>query len=179
MLRRSHALALSLVLGTGSALGLHAAVQGQTRPPTPVPVVAVTRAVSATQTLAPKDLRVVDLPPRAVPAGAIRVLSLAEGRTTAVALVPGQYLLQADLAASPLRDGLREGQVAYTLPLTTPVAGVGIPAGGRVAVIAVLTDSTARPPCSQTPFRCWRRGSWRSRARMGCRPRPLRREACS
>ena len=146
MLRRSHALALSLVLGAGSALGLHAAVRGQTRPPAPVPVVAVTRAVSATQTLGAADLRVVDLAPRAVPAGAIRVLSQAEGRTTAVALVPGQYLLQADLAASPLRDGLREGQVAYTLPLTTPVAGVGIPAGGRVAVIAVLTDSAGTAP---------------------------------
>ena len=146
MLRRSHALALSLVLGAGSAIGLHAAVRGQTRPPTPVPVVAVTRAVSATQTLGSADLRVVDLPRRAVPAGAIRVLSQAEGRTTAVALVPGQYLLQADLAASPLRDGLREGEVAYTLPLTTPVAGVGIPAGDRVAVIAVLTDSAVTAP---------------------------------
>ena len=149
MLRRSHALALSLVLGAGSTLGLHAAVRGQTRPPAPVPVVAVTRAVSATQTLAAADLRVVDLPPRAVPAGTIRVLSQAEGRTTAVALVPGQYLLQADLAASPLRAGLREGQVAYTLPLATPAAGVGIPAGGRVAVIAVLTvltDSAGTAP---------------------------------
>ena len=84
MLRRSHALALSVVLGAGSALGLHAA-GGQTRPPTLVHVEAVTYAVSATQTLGAADLRVVDLPPRAVPAGAVRVLSQAEGRTTAVA----------------------------------------------------------------------------------------------
>ena len=80
MLRRSHAQAqaLSLVLGAGSALRLHAAARGQTRPPTPVPVVAVTRAVSATQTLGTADLRVMDLPPQAVPAGAIRVLSQAK-----------------------------------------------------------------------------------------------------
>ena len=115
MLRRSHALALSLALGAGSAVGLHAAVRGQARPPAPVPVVAVTRAVGATQTLAAADLHLVDVPPQAVPAGAVRMLSRAIGHTTAVALVPGQYLLQTDLAATALRGGLHPGQVAYTL----------------------------------------------------------------
>ncbi len=146
MLRRSDALALSLVLGAGSVIGLHAGVRGQTRPPTPVPVVAVTRAVGATESQSAADLRVVDLPPQAGAGGGHP--DAVPGRRLYHSRRPGTGAVSAPGRShrhTPPRR-LREGQAAYTLPLTTPAARVEIPAGDRVTVIAVLTDSVGTAP---------------------------------
>lgn len=106
------------------------------------PVVVAARDLDADKTIGPDDVALRDLPPEAIPAGAVRTVDGAIGRVPRAPLSAGQLLLGPGLAdaAAAFHSGLvpPAGQRAIAIPLTPGQAlGGAIVAGAHVDVIAV------------------------------------------
>ena len=128
-------LAIALLCGAIAGTIYYASVQR-------VPVLLAARSLDADKTIASDDLTVVELPPDAVPAGALHTPEDAIGRVPRAPLWPGQILLAPALAnaAAAFHSGLvpPAGQRAVAVPVTPSQAmGGAIVAGAHVDVIAV------------------------------------------
>jgi Flp pilus assembly protein CpaB len=128
-------LAIALVCGAVAGTIYYASLQR-------VSVVVAARALDADKAIGLDDLATKELPPDAVPAGAVRSTDDAVGRVPRAPQWPGQILVTAALAtgAAAFHSGLLPpaGQRAIAIPVTPSQAiGGAIVAGARVDVIAV------------------------------------------
>lgn len=128
---------------TAVALAVHAALG---RPdPDDVSALVAARDVPVGATLTPGDLTVRHLPPRALPADALRDPGSTLGRTTAVPLVAGRAVVPSDLRTSALLDGLPEGSAAVYLPLGEPAVAAALSPGDTVDVHSPVDGSVVVP----------------------------------
>lgn len=125
------------------AVAVHA-ILGRPDPEDATALVA-TRAVPVGATLAPGDVEVRHLPPRAVPEGALTEPGAAIGRTTAVPLVPGRAVVPADLSTSALLEGLAEDGAAVYLPLGEPAVAASLAPGDRIDVHSPVDGTVVVP----------------------------------
>jgi len=128
-------LAIALVCGVVAGAVYYASLQR-------VSVVVAARALDADKAISLDDLATKELPPDAVPAGAVRSTDDAVGRVPRAPQWPGQLLVMDALAtgASAFHSGLvpPAGQRAIAIPVTPSQAiGGAIVAGAHVDVIAV------------------------------------------
>jgi len=79
-----------------------------------LPVVVAARALPPGVTLGAGDVRLQELPPAAVPSGALTAPEEAAGRVTTGAIGAGEVLTQGRVASSLLSGGVALGQVAVT-----------------------------------------------------------------
>jgi pilus assembly protein CpaB len=116
------------------------------------PTVVMARPVEAGVVLARRDVRVVAMPARLVPARAAVGVDAVVGRAAAVALWPGEVVLQGRLAP----DGLR-GVAALVPPgmraVAVPVddAGLHVALGDAVDVLATFDTSSPSSSSSSSP----------------------------
>ena len=113
-----------------------------------VSVVVAARGLDADRPIATEDLGLRELPPDAVPAGAVRSVDDAVGRVPRAPLWAGQILIGPALAtgAAAFHSGLvpRAGQRALAIPVTASQAvGGALIAGAHVDVIAVPVSGRA------------------------------------
>ena len=107
-----------------------------------VGIVVAANSLDADKPIAPDDLAVIEVPPDAVPTGALRSTGEAIGRVPRAPQWPGQILVAPALtiAAAAFHSGLipPAGQRAVAIPVT-PAQAVGgaLVAGAHVDVIAV------------------------------------------
>jgi len=132
---RRSLLAIALVCGALAGTIYYASLQR-------VSVIVAARALDADRAISIEDLATVDLPPDAVPAGAIRSTGDAVGRVPRAPHWPGQVLIDGALAsgAAAFHSGLvpPAGQRAIAIPVSPSQAiGGAIAAGAHVDVIAV------------------------------------------
>jgi Flp pilus assembly protein CpaB len=130
-------------------------------PPAAAPAVVAARDLPSGQVLGPEDVAVVDLPPDAVPAGAVASPARLVGRTTAAPLRRGEAVTDVRVVAPSLLDGY-PGLVAVPIRLgdaaTLPLLSVGDridvvaadPQGRRADVVASGVPVVAIP---QSPAR--------------------------
>ncbi|HEX9495233.1 MAG TPA: Flp pilus assembly protein CpaB [Candidatus Limnocylindria bacterium] len=128
-------LALALVCGIVAGTVYYASIQRVT-------VVVAAHALDADKVITIDDVASRELPPDAVPAGALRGLEDAVGRVPRAPLWPGQILIAPALgvAAAAFHSGLvpAAGQRAVAIPVTPSQAvGGALVAGAHVDVIAV------------------------------------------
>lgn len=119
------------------AAGLHVLA------PAPAPtaaVVALSRDLRSGHVLASGDLRTVELPPDAVPAGALP-LGAAEGRSLAGAARAGEVLTAARVTGPGLLTGQPEGRVAAPVRVADAVAAALAQVGARVDVLVAAEGS--------------------------------------
>jgi Flp pilus assembly protein CpaB len=138
-------LAVALVCGVIAGAVYYASLQR-------VGVVVAARALDAIRPIAPEDVLWRELPPDAVPSGAVRSFDAAIGRVPRAPLWAGQILMAPALAvgAAAFHSGLvpPAGQRALAIPVTASQAvGGAVVAGARVDVIAVPT--TGRAPAGR------------------------------
>ena len=117
-----------------------------------VSVVVAARGLDADRPIASEDLGLRELPPDAVPAGAVRSVDDAVGRVPRAPLWAGQILIAPALAmgAAAFHSGLvpAAGQRALAIPVTASQAvGGALAAGAHVDVIAVPV--TGRAPAGR------------------------------
>jgi pilus assembly protein CpaB len=105
--------------------------QGPVNPP--VPVVVAARAVAVRQALGAGDLQVKELPPEAVPQGAVREIDGAAGKITMVDLFAGEVVLQQRLVDPNQISGngrmalaMAEDQVLMAFPAEDLMSKVGV-----------------------------------------------------
>lgn len=135
MIGRRALVAVALVCGALAGTIYYASLQR-------VSVVVAARVLDADKAIAFDDLATKDLPPDAVPAGAVRSTDAAVGRVPRAPQWPGQVLVTEALAtsAAAFHSGLvpPAGQRAIAIPVTPSQAiGGAIVAGAHVDVVAV------------------------------------------
>jgi len=135
MIGRRTLLAVALVCGALAGTIYYASLQR-------ISVVVAARTLDADKAIAIDDVATKDLPPDAVPAGAVRSTDDAVGRVPRAPQWPGQILVDTALAAgaAAFHSGLLPpaGQRAIAIPVTPSQAiGGAIVAGAHVDVIAV------------------------------------------
>ena len=135
MIGRRALLAIALVCGALAGTIYYASLQRVT-------VVVAARALDADKAIALDDLVTKELPPEAVPTGAVRSTDDAVGRVPRAPQWPGQVLVTGALAtgAAAFHSGILPpaGQRAIAIPVTPSQAiGGAIVAGAHVDVIAV------------------------------------------
>jgi len=135
MIGRRALLAIALLCGALAGIIYYASLQR-------VSVVVAARSLDADKAIAFDDLATKELPPDAVPAGAVRSTDDAVGRVPRAPLWPGQVLVAGALAtgAAAFHSGIvpPAGQRAIAIPVTPSQAiGGAIVAGAHVDVIAV------------------------------------------
>ena len=128
-------LAIALACGAISGAIYYATVQR-------VAIVVAANAIDADKPIVSEDLALVELPPDAVPADALRSTDEAIGRVPRAPLWRGQILIAPALtnAAATFHSGLvpPAGQRAVAIPVTPSQAvGGAVAAGAHVDVIAV------------------------------------------
>jgi pilus assembly protein CpaB len=134
-------LAIALVCGAIAGTIYYASVQR-------VSIVVAARALDADKAITPDDVALRQLPPDAVPDGALRSTDDAVGRVPRAPQWPGQILLGPALAAgaASFHSGLipPAGQRAVAIPVTPAQAiGGALVAGAHVDVIAVPVSGRA------------------------------------
>ena len=118
--------------GGAAALGLTALAP----PPAPTErVVAAARDLAPGSPVAGQDVALVDLPPAAVPDGALRTAGEAVGRLPAGPVRRGEPLTDVRLAGPGLLAGLGPGRVAAPVRLADPGAAALLRPGDRVDVL--------------------------------------------
>jgi pilus assembly protein CpaB len=131
-----HRALLSAGLAAGAvASGL--SVVAPTGEPT-MPVVVVTRDVTAGALLAPEDVAVATVPSRLVPAGALTEPAAVTGRVVAGPVRRGEPLTDVRLLGAGLLA--RTGEVAVPVRVAEPATGALVRAGDRVDVLAASPD---------------------------------------
>jgi Flp pilus assembly protein CpaB len=138
-------LGIALVCGAIAGTIYYASVQR-------VSIVVAAHALDADKPITPDDVTVKELPPDAVPDGALRSTDDAIGRVPRAPHWPGQILLGPALAAgaAAFHSGLvpPAGQRAVAIPVTPSQAmGGALVAGAHVDVIAVPV--TGRAPAGR------------------------------
>jgi pilus assembly protein CpaB len=128
-------LAIALVCGALAGTIYYASLQR-------VSVIVAARALDADKAIVLDDLATRELPPDAVPAGAVGSIDDAVGRVPRAPLWPGQVLVTGalTLGAAAFHSGLvpPAGQRAIAIPVTPSQAiGGAVVAGAHVDVIAV------------------------------------------
>lgn len=128
-------LAIALVCGAVAGTIYYGSVQR-------VSIVVAAHALDADKAIAPDDVALKELPPDAVPDGALRSMDEAIGRVPRAPHWPGQIILGPALTAgaAAFHSGLvpPSGQRAVAIPVTPSQAiGGAIVAGAHVDVIAV------------------------------------------
>ncbi|MGI5204312.1 RcpC/CpaB family pilus assembly protein [Spirillospora sp. CA-108201] len=109
-------------------------------PPPSVRVLAAARDLPGGTPLAPSDLRRLDLPPSAVPAGALRAGGA--GRVLAGPMRRGEPLTDARVVGAGLLRGYGPGTVAAPVRLADAGAARLVHPGDRVDVLAVPSGAT-------------------------------------
>ena len=134
-------LAVALVCGAMAGIIYYASLQR-------VSVIVAAHGLDADRPIAPEDIVLRELPPDAVPAGAVRSFDEAVGRVPRAPLWTGQILLAPALGAgaAAFHSGLvpPAGQRALAIPVT-PAQAVGgaLVAGAHIDVIAVPVSGRA------------------------------------
>jgi len=128
-------LAIALVCGAIAGTIYYSSIQR-------VAIVVAANSLDADKPIAPDDLAVIELPPDAVPAGALRSTDDAVGRVPRAPQWPGQILIGSALTngAASFHSGLvpPAGERAIAIPATPSQAvGGALVAGAHVDVIAV------------------------------------------
>jgi Flp pilus assembly protein CpaB len=128
-------LAIALVCGAIAGVLYHGSIQR-------VAIIVAAHNLDADRPIESGDVNSIDLPPDAVPAGAVRSVDAAIGRIPRAPLWPGQIVLAPALAkgAAAFQSGLvpPAGQRALAIPVTPSQAlGGALVAGAHVDVIAV------------------------------------------
>jgi len=118
-----------------------------------VTIVVAANSLDADKPIGPDDLAVIEVPPAAVPEGALRSTGDAVGRVPRAPQWPGQILIGSALAsgAASFRSGLLPpaGERAIAIPATPSLAvGGALIAGAHVDVIAVPV--AGRAPAGRT-----------------------------
>ena len=134
-MRRHRRLLAAACAGLACALAINVLAPG---PPASVAVLAVARDLPAGTGLQSADLRVIRLPPAAVPGGALRDPKLAVGRTTAGPMRQGEPLTDVRLEGGPLGRPA-PGMVAAPVRLADAQAAALLRPGERVDVLAAST----------------------------------------
>lgn len=134
-------LAVALVCGAIAGTIYYAGLQRVT-------VVVAAHLLDADRPIGPDDVTLRELPPEAVPAGALRSTADAVGRVPRAPLWPGQILISSALgtAAAAFHSGLvpPAGQRALAIPVTASQAvGGALVAGAHIDVIAVPVSGRA------------------------------------
>ena len=135
MIGQRSLLAIALVCGVIAGTIYYSSIQRVT-------IVVAANSLDADKPISSEDLMVVELPPDAVPTGALRSAGDAIGRVPRAPLWPGQILIAPALAngAAAFHSGLvpPAGQRAVAIPVTPSQAvGGALVAGAHVDVIAV------------------------------------------
>ena len=134
-------LAVALVCGAMAGIIYYASLQR-------VSVIVAAHGLDADRPIAPEDIVLRELPPDAVPAGAVRSFDEAVGRVPRAPLWTGQILMAPALGAgaAAFHSGLvpPAGQRALAIPVT-PAQAVGgaLVAGAHIDVIAVPVSGRA------------------------------------
>ncbi|MEV0667458.1 Flp pilus assembly protein CpaB [Actinomadura luteofluorescens] len=118
-------------------------------PPPSVRVLAAARDLPAGTPLAPSDLRRLDLPPSAVPSGALRTGGA--GRVLAGPMRRGEPLTDARVVGAGLLRGYGPGTVATPVRLADAGAARLVHPGDRVDVLTVPEADPANGPPSTRP----------------------------
>ena len=134
-MRRHRRLLAAACAGLACTLAINVLAPG---PPASVAVLTVARDLPAGTGLQATDLRVVRLPPAAVPGGAVHDPKLAVGRTTAGPMRQGEPLTDVRLAGGPLGRPA-PGMVAAPVRLADAQAAALLRPGERVDVLAAST----------------------------------------
>lgn len=108
-------------------------------------VVVAARDISGGATLAGQDLGRRELPPSAVPAGALTVAGTAVGRVLASAVRAGEPLTDVRLLGSSLLSSLAPGRIAAPVRIADAAAVRLLRAGDLVDVVAAASASGAVP----------------------------------
>lgn len=145
MIARRLLLVVAIVAGAAAAAIYWGAVQRTA-------VVVLVRDLDGQRPIAAEDLAIRELPPEAVPAGAVRVPAEAVGRTPRAPLWAGQIVpgaaLTDDAAVFGGAIAPSAGQRAIAIPATAGLAvGGAIASGARVDVVAV--PITGRAPANR------------------------------
>ena len=115
-------------------------------PPETAPVVAAAHDIAGGPPIAADDLRVVRLPPAAIPAGALRDPAVAVGRVPVGPIRSGEPLTDARLLGPSLVAGFASAGadvVAAPVRVADPGAAALLRAGDRVDVLAAATEPGA------------------------------------
>ena len=140
--RRHRRLLAAACAGLACTLAIDVVAPG---PPASVAVLAVARDLPAGTALQAADLRVVRLPPAAVPGGAVRDPQLAVGRTTAGPMRQGEPLTDVRLEGGPFGRPA-PGMVAAPVRLADAQAAALLRPGERVDVLATSTAGAPGAP---------------------------------
>lgn len=141
MIGQRSLLAIALVCGAIAGTIYYAGLQRVT-------VVVAAHLLDADRPIAAEDVTLRELPPDAVPAGALRSTDDAVGRVPRAPLWTGQILMSSALgtAAAAFHSGLvpPAGQRALAIPVTASQAvGGALVAGAHIDVIAVPVNGRA------------------------------------
>lgn len=146
MRSKTQAVLAAALLGLGAATGVAAAARGRAAPAPGVPLVRVAYPVPAQSRIEATELAVIHVPSTVLPEGAVQDPKAAIGHYAAVTLVPGQDLLQVDLAQTPRRGGLPAGSVGYTVPVLAATEVAGVKPGDTVAILAPAPQAAQNVP---------------------------------
>jgi Flp pilus assembly protein CpaB len=113
------------------------------RPSEVVHVLAAARDVPGGSTLTSADVHAVDLPPDAVPSGALRAGTDVVGRIVASAVRRNEPLTDVRLVGASMFGALATGQVAAPVRIADPGAARLLEAGDVVDVLAATDHTTA------------------------------------
>jgi pilus assembly protein CpaB len=146
-------LLLALVFGLSAALGVNLLLRKpEPEKPEMVPVVVAATNVPRFATLTLKQVRVRELPPDAVPSGALTQVEEAVDRAVFSGLVRDEIVLEDKLSAKGAGRGMASavppGMRAFTISTTTHASGVAgfILPGSRVDVLLTVTRSGQNDP---------------------------------
>lgn len=133
-------LAAAALAAAGVALAIHAL---EPAPAQTTAVLAAARDLPGGVSLQPSDLRVVELPHDAVPAGALRPGDPRVTRPLAAPVRAGEPLTDVRLLGPTLLDAYSKGRelVAATVRLADPGELATVRVGDRIDVLAVSTDT--------------------------------------
>lgn len=124
----------------------------QLSPPRPdlVSMVVVDRALAAGSTLAATDVRVVSVPPGALPPDAVQDVGEAVGRTVAVNVTPGT-VVSAPVLSTDLAGQAPPGTVIAAVRLAEPALADLLEPGMRVDLLAPATQHPGTDVSAEVP----------------------------
>jgi pilus assembly protein CpaB len=131
------------LLAAGLLAGAVACALGVLRPapPATAAVLVAARQVPAGATLAPSDVRVVQVPLPLVPVGAVSDAGTAVGRVVTGPIGPGEPLTQSRFLGPGLLSGLDDGLVGAPVRVADPGAAALLRPGDLVDVLAAAVTS--------------------------------------
>jgi Flp pilus assembly protein CpaB len=146
-MRKSWALALSLVIAVVSTVFLVVITEQQSKPEPMEPVIVFSDTVGDREPIQHDHINVVHYPVRLIPEGAISDPDQVVGKYPRFPTEPGQLVLDSSLREERLKEGTRNGMVKVGVPIDL-ISSSGVLKVGDVVHVAV---ASSREPGMQEP----------------------------